>query len=465
MDPSRPSSRTDLVALAAILLLAAGLRFAAATGAGLSLDEAWSLVHAVEAGGPAGVFLAINHDNNHHLNSLWLQAVGAGAPLWAQRGLAIATGTAAVAAAWAIGRRRGRFAALAAATLFAVSPLLVTYGSEARGYAPMVLALLGAILLVDRWLAGGGAAPRWRIGACFLVAALANLTALFALAAIGPWIAATLGRRGGWRAAVVRTIDVLIPAAGAVLLMFVVTFGAPLLGGPPMRVGGLEAFRAGAFVGALGELHATLLTTPHLETWAPLAGAAAALGAAFRLRLPRRVFHLAAIVGLPVGLAVLQPANAASVRYLMVGGIAGLLLLSDLLDALWRWRRGAAVAALGACVVVALAADRGLIEDARGHPDGAVLAMRRFAPGGGTLLVERPGAVAIHGAAAVRLGYPARIAVGCGPADALVVDRYAVAVFAARLEFCGMRWRLVATAHADRFTHDSWALYRRDGDR
>ncbi len=107
---------------------------------------------AIDAGTPLGVFLRINHDNNHHLNSLWLQLVGPHASPMLQRALSIACGTLTVLVAAAIAARHGVAAMLCAALLFAVSPLLVTYGAEARGYAPMLLALLTAVWLVARWL-------------------------------------------------------------------------------------------------------------------------------------------------------------------------------------------------------------------------------------------------------------------------------------------------------------------------
>ena len=66
-------------AVGAIALAGLALRIAAARG-GLWTDEAWSVVYAAQARDAAGVFLRINHDNNHHLYSLWLQAVGPAAP-------------------------------------------------------------------------------------------------------------------------------------------------------------------------------------------------------------------------------------------------------------------------------------------------------------------------------------------------------------------------------------------------
>ena len=81
------------------------------------------------------------------------------------RALSIVTGTLAIVVAALIAAPRGRVACSSPRWLFAVSPILVTLGSEARGYAPMTLALLVAILIVDRQLAGSdapGRSGRWR---------------------------------------------------------------------------------------------------------------------------------------------------------------------------------------------------------------------------------------------------------------------------------------------------------------
>ena len=78
------------ILLAAIVATGFLLRLVSARG-GLWLDEAWSAQLADEAATPLAVFLNINHDNNHHLNSLWLQFVGFGAPPLLARALSIAT--------------------------------------------------------------------------------------------------------------------------------------------------------------------------------------------------------------------------------------------------------------------------------------------------------------------------------------------------------------------------------------
>src|SRR5689334_2509562 len=128
-------------AVAFLTLVGLALRIAAARG-GLWTDEAWSVVYAAEARDPLGVFLRINHDNNHHLNTLWLQAMGMHASSLLDRAPAILAGTLTIPAAALLFARRSAVAAVTAAALFAISPMMVVYGSEARGYALMMLATL-----------------------------------------------------------------------------------------------------------------------------------------------------------------------------------------------------------------------------------------------------------------------------------------------------------------------------------
>ena len=148
MQAAQSRDRLWWAAVAGSALVGLALRLAAARR-GLWTDEAWSAIYAAQARDPIGVFLRINHDNNHHLNSLWLQAIGLGAPPLLARAPSIVAGSLGVVVAAMLAGRRSRAAGLVAALLFAVSPILVIYGSEARGYATMLLAALLTLLIVD----------------------------------------------------------------------------------------------------------------------------------------------------------------------------------------------------------------------------------------------------------------------------------------------------------------------------
>src|SRR3954454_20586773 len=108
----------------AVALAGLALRVAAAQG-GLWTDEAWSVIYAAQARDPLGVFLRINHDNNHHLYSLWLQAIGPAASPMLARAPGIVAGSLCVIAAAALIGRRSPVAGLVAGLLFALSPMLV----------------------------------------------------------------------------------------------------------------------------------------------------------------------------------------------------------------------------------------------------------------------------------------------------------------------------------------------------
>lgn len=460
----RASSLTQIALIAAVVA-AMALRIAMAQG-GLWLDEAWSALFAHQARTPLGVFLAIHHDNNHHLNTLWMQAVGIEAAPVVHRALAIVSGTLSVSVAAAIGFRRNHATGLAAALLFALSPILTTYGAEARGYAPMALAVLIAILLLDRWIGSDeDTPPRLAIGLCFAIAALAQLTALFALAAIGGWVLLEYGRRTPPLRALRLSFDLMLPSLAVMIAMFLLVFLSPRLTGQTMSVGAYIDFTWSAYWQALSGLASHLIAQPAYGAVWPIALALASLAAAFALRLPRRGFYVLAILCFPAGMALVQPANIGNSRYYLIAALALLLLWADLFGL--GWRRGgiarwAAVAALGGFALSSLSVDRALIADARGNPDGAVRLMARLAPGGGTLLVERKMGRAVHEAAARRLRYPIHIILnGCAPADFLVINRFRVEPFGDHRTYCGQRWRPLAEDRSEGMTEESWRLYRR----
>lgn len=154
---------------------------------------------------------------------------------------AMAAGTLVVPATWLVGRRLASDGTgLLAAGLTAVSPVLVLFSTNARGYAPVVLAFLALILLAAvlarRW---SGAA--W--GGFVLVAALGGWTIpvmLYPAVAAGAWWlleAARAGRRPLGRV----TLEVAaagVAAAGLAALLYL----------PVLRQAGLEALTSNRFV-------------------------------------------------------------------------------------------------------------------------------------------------------------------------------------------------------------------------
>jgi len=122
------------------LVLGAVIRIIAA-GGDLWLDEIWSLNLAAPLTSPLEVF-RIRIDNNHILNSLWLYFIGPDRPAWLYRFLSLGASIAALWPALRIGRRMGGAAGTLFPVLCALSAVLITITTEARGYGVMVLGVL-----------------------------------------------------------------------------------------------------------------------------------------------------------------------------------------------------------------------------------------------------------------------------------------------------------------------------------
>lgn len=447
--------------LAAIMVLGLALRIAGAQG-GLSLDEAWSSVQARDAGTPLGIFLNINHDNNHHLNSLWLLLVGFDAPPLLQRALSIASGTLAILVAASIGRRRGASLGLLTALFFAVSPVLVTLGSEARGYAPMALALLIALRLTDRWLAGERQdSPALGLALCFFIGALFQLTILFGFCALAGWVSFTLWRRDGFARAIGATLRLLLPTAIGVGIVFaILAYGALTHQG--FHFGSYDPFALSWFLHGLSEMYgytlglpgmtmSVLLLVPVLIVLMPGTGAT---------RLP---FHCLAILGFPVALALLQAGNVGHPRYYLLCGLSLLILLAETLWLEIRgggWRRWVA-AAVGVVILAgSLAGDIDLAINRRGDSLATISALKARAPQGTGILLDGGIGRAVLESAAASAHYPIEIvAAECPPPRFLYFFRFRGEMRAPRLVHCGHRYRQIAGMQARGFSGTPWTLY------
>lgn len=448
--------------LGAIVALGLALRIAAAQG-GLWLDEAWSAVLARDAGTPLGIFLNINHDNNHHLNSLWMQAMGFGAPPMLSRALSIATGSAAILVAGLIGARRASALGLLTALLFAVSPLLVTLGSEARGYAPMTLALLTAILLVDRALAGEAErSPGTALALCFFLGALAQLTMFFGFCAVAGWVFLTLWQRDGMRRAITGTLRLLLPSMVALALVAGIVLGAAAASRTGFQFGRYDPFDWLQYLHAIVEMVGYAVGLPAVTLWwlpAPVILVILARGAgATRLAL-----YALAIIAFPVMLAVLHAGNVGYPRYYLVSGLSLLLILAEMLwlglraGGVWR-----AVAAIAVAVIVmgSIAQDIALIRNQRGDPSAAIRALQARAPGGTRILLDRSTGLAMLEAAAAQARYPLIIVqTDCPPARFLFVDRFKGEEPPAAGIRCGRRYAPIEKAHAIGLSGTHWTLY------
>lgn len=383
--PAWVPQRQHWITVGAITLLALVLRVLAARG-GLWLDEAWSASFARQSATPLGLILNVHHDNNHLLNTLWLQLVGFGAPPMVQRGLAIVTGTLMVPVAAWVAKRWGAGAMAMTALLFAVSPIMVTYGSEARGYAPMMLALLGAIGLTLDWLEApeGAAAPRRPLAWAMLFGGLSQLTMVFGFAALIGTAWWTLCQRQGWRAASVATVRVFWPSGLALAAALTVILVPAWLSPKGLEIGSYTPFSWADWSNALSNLISMTLglgveakRSPHTSGMI-VSVAVSITPFVFSLITERRAmprFIALALIGLPLAIAVLHIGNAGYPRYYLLSAVALLFTLGSFSQDMRTMRPTAQGLALAIpCLTIALSlwTDATLIAQQRGDPLKAV---------------------------------------------------------------------------------------------
>lgn len=145
------------------------------------LDEVWSYEIARTMTSVADVFRE-RIDNNHPLNTLWIYLLGESAPLPLYRLPALLSGLTTVALAYVILRRRDEACGLIGAGLLACSYPMVVYASEARGYAPMLMATLIGLNTVDRAARGSRRLISLELTAATLIGMVSHGTFVFAYA-------------------------------------------------------------------------------------------------------------------------------------------------------------------------------------------------------------------------------------------------------------------------------------------
>lgn len=452
-------------AVTAACVAAFALRLAAARGA-LWTDEAWSMVYASDAGSPAGVFLRINHDNNHHLYSLWLQAIGSDAAPWLARLPAIVAGTLCVAVAAILVGRRSRSAGLVAALLFAVSPTLVTFGSEARGYAPMLLAALVLLLLAsDAVERRERPATKWLIALAATVGMLCHLTMAASVALATLWV--YLERRAalGPTPALGATARLMGPALAATAAVVVFVFAAAAVSPTGMRLGGYLPFDWRDYIHALNDLTGWTAAIGVSQVWlGPAVVALAAGWIALRPPLwlgPRARLYAILILAVPLAALLLRPGNAGFARYYLASALGLLLLLAEWLGRAIDRRGSARALALGA---LAMLTGAGLLHNVqlvalgRGQADAAVVAIA--AQPGARVAVAPARLEAALTLAAHRRGTPIGIASGCAPAAFLLAGHGGFDRPLPVMVHCGMHYWPIAAGRTTPLSGDAWTLYR-----
>jgi hypothetical protein len=443
------------------------LRVAAAQG-GLWTDEAWSMIYAAKAHDPIGVFLRIIHDNNHHLNSLWLQAIGPAASPMLARIPAIAAGTLCIPVAALLCARCSKLAGIVAALLFAFVPTFVAFGSEARGYAMMLLAALLMFLLASDALDGHPVrGVRWWLAAVTVLGMFSHLTMAAPVAIASTWAYLERRRADGPRPALLATARLMGPAVVASLGVIVFVIAAAALSPTGMRLGGNEPFSPSLYATALDDLALWSAGLSLPWPWlVPLAAGVAALFVA--VRPPdwaggRTRLYVLLILVVPVGLAMLRASNSGYARYYLMSAVGLALMMAEWIASGLEGRpavRAAAYMLIVTLVGASLYRDELLISAERGRPSVPVRDMAMLEPSGAAVAFAEPRLKAVVAVAAEREGYRARFAGGCAHADFLLAARTSRSSLPARVQRCGVEMDAIDSSSAIPLTGDSWVLYR-----
>jgi len=341
---STPVARRNAIALGAIVVAAAALRFYYIDGQSYWLDESFTV--SIVSGSLGHVLSSVpDTESTPHLYYivawLWAQVFGTGAA--GLRSLSAVIGVATVPVAYLAAREIwSARAGLFAATLVAVNPYLIWYSQEARAYALLVLLSLTTV-----WLLAAKRYWWWSLAA---VAALAtHYFAAFVLVPEAVWLL----RRREWRP--------LVPplVAGVALLPLALH----------QRASGSTSFIADiSFRYRLESLVKTYVSgefgtpTPAIGALAALATAAGVVTALVRTPRPAAtVLGLAAAaVGIPVILALagvdyLLPRNVLP-AYAIVALVAGAGMAADRAG----WVLAAVVVAVSLVVTIEVTRDRDL---------------------------------------------------------------------------------------------------------
>lgn len=376
------STPAFLALVTAATVAALVLRLAAASG-DLAIDEVWSLHlidwFAVHEPGLRGLVALFLHDNTHPLNTLAIrlgQLLDPGEPPgWVYRSLAILSGTLLVPTLACLAPRRERVATMLGCAMLAIGLPLVQYGSEARGYATMLLAALAVLFALARWQAHPNAGDRVLFVVAASLGCLSHLLFLPVLAACGAM--AVAGGRFGLRGHRASLNDLLglffIPGAiGAAYAVFFIVLGfygksEPTSAGYSVRV------MAGTTTGfsAIG-LPATACVLLAL-------GALAGLALLARRRDPRAIFYAVAVAAMPLVFLGLGLVRYPQPRYFLVPAVFSLLLSGQALAAMirraWPARCFVAGAVLGGFFVLQGIQLAGLLTWGRGSYGQAIAAM------------------------------------------------------------------------------------------
>lgn len=357
MSGRRPAHRAPTMAWLAggiALLLGLALRIRGAEG-DLWLDEIWSLRLAELLREGRFLVESLAVDNNHYLDTLFLLLVGPDASALALRSFSILLGLAAVPVAGTAMRRMGPAGMIAGMTLFAAAYLFVNYGSEARGYAGLILMTLLALVLVERGLEQPDRATVTALGIVAVVGFLFQPIMVLSLGILGLWALWASWRSSGDVKRSVQAAWRLFMPALAGLLPIVVLIGGAIFRSGTYLIAAKTPFSPANLLEGYAGLFRALLGIPDgvpdlLVLAVPLL---TLIAAGITLRSTRTSLGVIALILFPLAVLVVQPPNVQFPRYYLVSGIVFLLLLAELFAV--AWQRGLAWRVVTGVLVLAIA--------------------------------------------------------------------------------------------------------------
>jgi hypothetical protein len=342
------------------------------------LDEIWTLQGVLGLTSPIEVVTRFHSENNHILNSLWLWWLGDRHGWYAYRIPALLAGVASIPLAWLALERSSRTAAAFAAALVSTAYLQVLWGSEARGYAPMIAFGLAALVAAPSITDGVTPARRRAAAAAFVVASIAGVLShllyahWYAGIAAGSAFAFWRGEKRAGRGLLVAAHAIVIAAFAAMWLGFARHLPSPT--GPIHPYLGITVDAASLAFGGPSRAAAPLAAA--LVALAVVAVVVAELVLSFRGRAYLSIALGTACFLAPGAMLLVARPDALFVRYFAVSIVTAQLLVALFCARLWRGPRMARAASVLLFVLV-LAGQAAHLERFREHGRGHYLAAMR----------------------------------------------------------------------------------------
>jgi uncharacterized membrane protein len=388
------------------------------------------------------------------------------------RGLSIITSSVTILIAAVVGLRRNRQTGVITAALFALSPIMVVYGSEARGYAPMMLALMIMIWRIDIWLEDKlTPKPAILLALCALFGTFAHLMMLSAVVMLGIWVFLACVKKHGVPKSIKLTTDLLGLAFALSLLSLCMVIIIASQSATGLQVGGYIPFMWPLFGLAISNLLTFATGIGYawdISIWMILAIAIVSLAMILtRWQMPRerKWFYAILILTMPAVVAALNLGNSNYPRYYLPAAAAILLLLAEWIGQLMSRQSLSRIGAAGILTLIlgsALGQNYQLIMSQRGHPEHAVEMIAKAVPSGADVTIKAVRAGAALKVAAAGQHYSLNILQAqCGTASFHFIAGMAQESKLPMLRECGPSMRLIAFGNVSGPSGESWSLYQR----